>query len=46
VRAAIATTLLKAMARGEVQALIARSADFSGPLAKFRLLQSILFSRL
>ena len=46
VRAAIATTLLEAMQRGEVQALIARSADFYGPGADTSLLASILFSRL
>jgi nucleoside-diphosphate-sugar epimerase len=46
VRAAIATTLLEAMRRGEVQALIARSADFYGPGAHLSLLASVLFSRL
>ncbi len=46
VRAMIALTLLQAMARGEVQALIARSADFYGPGASLSLLESILFSRL
>ena len=46
VRAAIATTLLESMQRGEVQALIARSADFYGPGANFSLLAAILFSRL
>ena len=46
VRAAIATTLLQAIGRGEVQALIARSADFYGPGANLSLLESILFSRL
>lgn len=46
VRATIATTLLESMRRGEVQALIARSADFYGPGANFSLLESILFSRL
>ena len=46
VRAAIATTLLESMQRGEVQALIARSADFYGPGADMSLLASILFSRL
>ncbi len=46
VRAAIATTLLESMRRGEVQALIARSADFYGPGAKLSLLASVLFSRL
>ena len=46
VRAAIATTLLGAMRTGEVQALIARSADFYGPGANFSLLASILFARL
>ena len=46
VRAAIATTLLASMQRGDVQALIARSADFYGPGANFSLLAAILFSRL
>ncbi len=46
VRAAIATTLLESMRRGEVQALIARSADFYGPGAHLSLLASVLFSRL
>ena len=46
VRAAIATTLLDAMQRGEVRALIVRSADFYGPGADLSLLASILFSRL
>ena len=46
VRAAIATTLLDAMRRDKVQALIARSADFYGPGADLGLLASILFSRL
>ena len=46
VRAAIATTLLDAIQRGEVQALIARSADFYGPGADLSLLATILFSRL
>lgn len=46
VRAAIATTLRNAMHSGEVQALIARSADFYGPGADLSLLAAILFSRL
>ena len=46
VRAAIATTLLEAMRRGDVQALIARSADFYGPSANFSFLESVLFARL
>lgn len=46
VRAAIATTLLESMQRGEVQALIVRSADFYGPGADLSLLAAILFSRL
>lgn len=46
VRAAIATNLLESMRRGEVQALIARSADFYGPGAHLSLLASVLFSRL
>lgn len=46
VRAAIATTLLDAMQRGDVQALIARSADFYGPGARLSLLEAVLFARL
>lgn len=46
VRAAIATTLLQAIHHGEVQALIARSADFYGPGASFSFLESVLFARL
>ena len=46
VRAAIASTLLESMQRGEVQAMIVRSADFYGPGAAFSLLAAILFSRL
>lgn len=46
VRAAIATTLLGAMHRGELQALIARSADFYGPGARLSLLESVFFARL
>jgi nucleoside-diphosphate-sugar epimerase len=46
VRSAIALTLLDAMARGEVQALIARSADFYGPGADKSLLHSVLAQRL
>lgn len=46
VRAAIATTLLDAMQRGDVQALIARSADFYGPGARLSLLESVFFARL
>lgn len=46
VRAAVATTLLDAMARGDVQALIARSADFYGPGATNSLLHAVLFERL
>lgn len=46
VRAAIATTLLDAMRRRELQALIARSADFYGPAARLSLLESVLFARL
>ena len=46
VRAAVATTLLNAMRCGEVQALIARSADFYGPGANQSLLAAVLFSRL
>ena len=46
VRAAVATTLLAAMARGDVQALVARSADFYGPGATNSLLRTVLFERL
>ncbi|MGS5089205.1 NAD-dependent epimerase/dehydratase family protein [Hydrogenophaga sp. A37] len=46
VRAAIATTLLDAMQRGELQALIARSADFYGPGARLSLLEAVFFARL
>jgi nucleoside-diphosphate-sugar epimerase len=46
VRAAIASTLLESMRRGQVQALIARSADFYGPGAHLSLLEAVLFSRL
>jgi nucleoside-diphosphate-sugar epimerase len=46
VRAAVATTLLEAMRRGELHAMIARSADFYGPGANQSLLASVLFSRL
>ncbi len=46
VRATVATTLLESIRCGEVQALIARSADFYGPGAKLSLLASVLFSRL
>lgn len=46
VRAAIATTLLDAMQRGELRALIARSADFYGPGARLSLLEAVFFARL
>lgn len=46
VRAAVATALLDSIRRGEVQALIARSADFYGPGARFSLLAAVLFDRL
>ena len=46
VRAAIATTLLDAIARGDLQAMIARSADFYGPGATNSLLRLVLFERL
>lgn len=46
VRAKVASTLLKAMARGELQALIARSADFYGPGATNSLLHATVFGRL
>ncbi|MDP3324603.1 MAG: NAD-dependent epimerase/dehydratase family protein [Hydrogenophaga sp.] len=46
VRAAIASTLLDAMRRGELQAPIARSADFYGPGARLSLLEAVFFARL
>lgn len=46
VRAAVATTLLDAVAHGELQALIARSADFYGPGARNSLLHAMVFERL
>lgn len=46
VRAAVATALLQAVARGDVQALIARSADFYGPGASNSFLKAVLFDRL
>ena len=46
VRAAIASTLLGAMQRAELQALIARSADFYGPGARLSLLETVFFARL
>lgn len=46
VRAAVATTLLNAMQKGNIQALIARSADFYGPGATNSLLHAVLFERL
>lgn len=46
VRAAIATTLLDAMACGDLKAMIARSADFYGPGASTSLLHAVLFERL
>jgi len=46
VRAAIASTLLGAMRRGDLKALIARSADFYGPGARLSLLEAVFFARL
>jgi nucleoside-diphosphate-sugar epimerase len=46
VRAKVARALLDAMARGEVQALIARSADFYGPGAINSLVHATVFERL
>lgn len=46
VRAAIATTLLDAMRRDGLRALIARSADFYGPGATNSLVEAVLVSRL
>ncbi len=46
VRAKVANTLLGAIASGELQALIARSADFYGPGASNSLLHATVFGRL
>jgi nucleoside-diphosphate-sugar epimerase len=46
VRARIATTLLEEMRAGELQALIARAADFYGPDAKLSLVHAAVFERL
>mgnify|MGYP001756836423 FL=1 len=46
VRAAIATTLLDAMRRDGLSALIARSADFYGPGATTSLVDAVVVSRL
>lgn len=46
VRAAIATTLLDAMRRDGLLALIARSADFYGPGASNSLIESVVVARL
>lgn len=46
VRATIAERLMGAMARGEIQALIARSADFYGPAATNTFVQPMVFDRL
>lgn len=46
VRARIATTLLEAIARGDVDAMIVRSADFYGPGAILSLTHSVVFERL
>jgi nucleoside-diphosphate-sugar epimerase len=46
VRAAIAATLVDAMGRGEIRALIARSADFYGPGTDNSLLHALLTRRL
>ena len=46
VRAAIATTLLDAMRRDGLQALVARSADFYGPGATNSLIESVVVARL
>lgn len=46
VRARIATQLLDAMARGDVQAMIARSADFYGPCATNSFPHAVVFERI
>lgn len=46
VRAAVATRLLDAMQRGQIKALIARSADFYGPGAANSFLNLTVFGRL
>jgi nucleoside-diphosphate-sugar epimerase len=46
VRARIATTLLEAVGRREVEAMIVRSADFYGPGATLSLTHSTVFERL
>lgn len=46
VRAAIATTLMDEVKRGELQAMIVRSADFYGPSALLSLTRSTVFERL
>lgn len=46
VRAQIATFLLEAMQRGEVNAMIVRSADFYGPKVLQSLVHALVFARL
>ena len=46
VRARIATTLLEEVRRGDVQALIARAADFYGPGAALAMVNATVFDRL
>ena len=46
VRARIATTLLEEMRTGELQALIARAADFYGPGAALAVVNATVFERL
>jgi nucleoside-diphosphate-sugar epimerase len=46
VRARIATTLLDAMGKGGLEAMIVRAADFYGPDAPLSLTQATVFSRL
>jgi nucleoside-diphosphate-sugar epimerase len=46
VRARIATTLLEAMSKGDVQAMIVRAADFYGPGATLSLTHATIFERL
>lgn len=45
IRARIATTLLKEMKAGELQALIGRSADFYGPRARTSVLNILVFDK-
>lgn len=46
VRAKIATSLMEAVQRGELEAMIVRAADFYGPGARLSLTHSVVFERL